>query len=100
MTMVITPEIPRAKDAQDVGFRWVSFTRASPPKVGQFWMRANSPTDGSPARPVPGQCAGPAAAVFLRHVGFSGRGELLVSKLPDERQQEAMAALKAIAGKV
>ncbi|MFG9407442.1 permease [Pseudomonas aeruginosa] len=41
MTMVITPEIPRAKDAQDVGFRWVSFTRASPPKVGQFWMRAN-----------------------------------------------------------
>ncbi|WP_207951058.1 hypothetical protein, partial [Pseudomonas aeruginosa] len=42
MTMVITPEIPRAKDAQDVGFRWVSFTRASPPKVGQFWMRANS----------------------------------------------------------
>ncbi|EJP80904.1 hypothetical protein A1OC_00096, partial [Stenotrophomonas maltophilia Ab55555] len=31
----------RAKDAQDVGFRWVSFTRASPPKVGQFWMRAN-----------------------------------------------------------
>ncbi|WP_414490888.1 hypothetical protein, partial [Stenotrophomonas maltophilia] len=26
----------------DVGFRWVSFTRASPPKVGQFWMRANS----------------------------------------------------------
>ncbi|WP_204353115.1 hypothetical protein [Stenotrophomonas maltophilia] len=43
MTMVITPEIPRAKDAQDVGFRWVSFTRASPPKVGQFWMRANIP---------------------------------------------------------
>jgi len=42
MTMVITPEIPRAKDAQDVGFRWVSFTRASPPKVGQFWMRANT----------------------------------------------------------
>ncbi|WP_336331332.1 hypothetical protein, partial [Stenotrophomonas maltophilia group sp. Smal12] len=42
MTMVITPEIPRAKDAQDVGFRWVSFTRASPPKVGQFWMRANN----------------------------------------------------------
>ncbi|WP_206746776.1 hypothetical protein, partial [Stenotrophomonas maltophilia] len=39
----ITPEIPRAKDAQDVGFRWVSFTRASPPKVGQFWMRANKP---------------------------------------------------------
>jgi len=44
MTMVITPEIPRAKDAQDVGFRWVSFTRASPPKVGQFWMRANTLT--------------------------------------------------------
>ena len=47
-----------------------------------------------------GQGAGPAIAVFLRYVGFPGRGDLLVSKLPDERQQEAMAALKAIAGKV
>jgi len=25
-----------------VGFRWVSFTRASLSKVGQFWMRANT----------------------------------------------------------
>ncbi|ELE7120735.1 TPA: hypothetical protein RNT09_004634 [Stenotrophomonas maltophilia] len=54
MTMVITPEIPRAKDAQDVGFRWVSFTRASPPKVGQFWMRANTNPSNNPepARPA------------------------------------------------
>jgi hypothetical protein len=41
MTVVITPEILRAKDAQYVGFRWVSFTRASPPKVDRFWMRAS-----------------------------------------------------------
>jgi hypothetical protein len=57
MTMVITPEIPRAKDAQDVGFRWVSFTRASPPKVGQFWMRANSWQVSDPQEmPCASQC--------------------------------------------
>lgn len=42
MTMVITPEIPCAERTQDVGFRWVSFARASLLKVGQFWMHANT----------------------------------------------------------